>query len=137
MALTIIVNNPLFVWLAYGGNLKISNEILEVIPADGVGIRFGFGTESSRIVAGLNRHRLSSKGPVFTDKMGKSFQFTVDNITGREHKIQLELTGTAGTIYHMKINGKKVKTIRLEGASELAVDFVMPAYGCQITLFRN
>lgn len=137
MASTIIVNDPLFGWFAYGGNLKINNDILEVIPADGVGVRFGFVTANSRILVELNRDRISSKVPVITEKAGKSFQFFVDNVTGAKHNSQLKLTGTEGTTYNININNRIVKTVKLTGALELAVDFVIPADGCRIILYRN
>ena len=137
MASTIIADDPLFGWLAYGGKLESTNDALMVIPADGVGIRFGFVSNDTRIVAELSRDRLSATVPVVTDKKGRSILLTVTNITGKDHPAQLKLTGTSGVVYTMNVNGRKIKDIKLNGATEVIADFTMPSSGCKIALIKK
>ena len=135
-ASTIIANDPLFGWIAYGGELKIKKNKLSVIPEDGVGIRFSIVTGTHRISAELSRDRLSTKVPVITDKYGQSILFTIINETGKVHHTQLKLTGTNGDAYAIKVNGKNAGKINLQGASEILVDLNMPASGCTIELLK-
>lgn len=135
-ASTIIANDPLFGWIAYGGELKIEKNKLSVIPEDGVGIRFSIVTGTHRISAELSRDRLSTKVPVITDKYGQSILFTIINETGKVHHTQLKLTGTNGDAYAIKVNGKNAGETNLQGASEILVDLNMPASGCTIELLK-
>jgi hypothetical protein len=135
-ASTIIANDPLFGWIAYGGELKIEKNKLSVIPEDGVGIRFSIVTGTHRISAELSRDRLSTKVPVITDKYGQSILFTFINETGKVHHTQLKLTGTNGDAYLIKVNRKNAGKTNLQGASEILVDLNMPASGCTIELLK-
>lgn len=135
-ASTIIANDPLFGWIAYGGELKIEKNKLSVIPEDGVGIRFSIVTGTHRISAELSRDRLSTKAPVITDKYVQSILFTIINETGKVHHTQLKLTGTNGDAYAIKLNGKNAGKTNLQGASEILVDLNMPASGCTIELLK-
>jgi len=135
-AATVITNDPLFGWIAYGGNLQTENEKLTVIPEDGLGIRFGFVTENNRIVAELNRDRYSQKTPVVTDKEGKSIKLAVSNLTGEAHNIRLTLTGTEGAVYALKVNGKDLGNRELQGARKITAEFENPAEGCTVELVK-
>jgi len=136
MATTLVTNDPLFGWIAYGGELKINNEKLMVIPEDGLGIRFGFVTSTTKVMTELNRDRFSKKTPIATDKEGKSIILTVSNVTGDVHKIQLKLTGTAGSIYAVKVNGKNMYNKELRGAMAVFAEFEIPAEGCTVELLE-
>jgi len=136
MAYTIVTNDPLFGWIAYGGELKKDNQKFLVIPQDGLGIRFGFVTGTTRIVAELNRDRYSRKTPIITDKEGKSIVFTISNVTGDAHKTRLTLTGTNSAQYALKVNGKDIGNRELKGAKEVTVEFVNPAEGCTLELLK-
>ena len=134
IASTIITDDPVFGWIAYGGQLQIKNKSLSVIPADGVGIRFGIVNDKFRILAELSRDRFSSIMPIVTDKDGRSILFPITNVTGKVHNTQIKLTGTKGTMYGIKIDGKKIGNIELNGASEAVAEFIVPSDGCKIEL---
>jgi len=135
-ASTVITNDPLFGWIAYGGNLGKSENKLQVIPQDGLGVRFGLVTDKTRILAELSRDRYSKKTPIVTDKKGKSIMLTISNITGDAHKTSLKLTGTKGAVYKLEMNGKNIGNKELKGAVEVIAEFVVPAEGCKVELVR-
>jgi len=136
IASTVITNDPLFGWIAYGGELKIKNRKLLVIPEDGLGIRFGFVTGTTRVVAELNRDRYSRKTPIVTDKKGKSILLIISNLTGGAHEIRLTLTGTKGAMYTLKVNGRDIGNKVLKGAVGVIAEFVNPAEGCKVELLK-
>ena len=136
-ASTIIANDPLFGWIAYGGELRVTKNKLGVIPEDGVGIRFSLVTGTYRISAELSRDRFSAKEPVTVDKNGHSILFTITNETGKAHLTQLKLTGTNGDAYAIKINGKNAGKVKLKGATETVVEINMPAAGCTAELLKT
>ena len=135
-ASTLITNDPLFGWIAYGGNLEKSENKLQVIPQDGLGVRFGLVTDKTRILAELSRDRYSKKTPIVTDQKGKSIMLTISNVTGDAHKTVLKLTGTKGAVYKLKLNGENIGNNELKGAVEVIAEFVIPAEGCQVELVR-
>jgi len=135
-ASTVITNDPLFGWIAYGGNLEKSESKLQVIPQDGLGVRFGLVTDKTRILAELSRDRYSKKTPIVTDQKGKSIMLTISNVTGDAHKTVLKLTGTKGAVYKLKLNGENIGNNELKGAVEVIAEFVIPAEGCQVELVR-
>ena len=136
MASTIITNDPIFGWIAYGGELQVNNNALKIIPADGVGIRFGMVTSRFRVLVELSRDRFSTTTPVVTDKNGSSILFTVTNETGKVHNTKLKLTGTPGIVYTLKVNGKKINNTKLNGASEVITEFAIPSGGGRIELLK-
>jgi len=137
MASTLIANDPLFGWIAYGGELEINDGKFLVIPEDGLGIRFGFVTRTTRILTELSRDRFSKEIPIATDKEGTSTTLPISNVTGDAHKIQLKLTGTAGSIYTVKIDGNNIGQKELRGAVPVFVEFEMPEEGCRVELLRR
>jgi len=54
-ASTILSNDPLFGWIAYGGNLSKNASEFRIRPADGVGLRFWVVTDTLRVGAELDR----------------------------------------------------------------------------------
>ncbi len=136
MAATIIVEDPLFGWIAYGGKLNNQEGKLTVVPQDGIGIRFGLLTDSSRIIAEINRDRFSRTVPIITDKLGSSIIFYVENVTGKVHETELRITGTEGSVYNIKINGEDAGNVQLIGATQVVTNFSMPENGCKIELFE-
>ncbi len=136
MTSTIITHDPLFGWIAYGGNLQTENKKLTVIPEDGLGIRFGFITENNRIVVELNRDRYSETTPVVTDKEGKSIKLFISNLTGKAHNIRLTLTGTKGAVYALKVNSRDIGNRELQGARKITAEFENPAEGCTVELVK-
>lgn len=137
MASTIITKDPSFGWIAYGGELKSDKEKLMVIPEDGLGIRFAFIFGKTRLVAELSRDRFSKNIPIVIDKKGRSTLLTISNLTRDVHKIQFKLTGTTGSIYTLKVNGKDLGRKELMGAVTVFFEFDMPADGCQVELVKK
>ncbi len=135
-AATIITNDPLFGWVAYGGQLKMENNKLSVIPEDGVGIRFGLVTDDVRIVAELSRDRFAETKPVVTNKKGTSILFTVANKTGKVHANTLKLTGTSGVVYGLRVNGRKLNALKLNGAVETSAEIILPPGESKVELLR-
>lgn len=135
-ASTVITNDPLFGWIAYGANLQVQGDELRVVPQDGVRIRFGMVTDHSRLMVTLSRDRFSATQPIVTNKNGNSFLFKIDNETGKSHIGQLKLTGTDANVFIVKLNGVKVNEVKLKGALEAVIDLNIPGEGCTIELLK-
>lgn len=136
-AATIITNDPLFGWIAYGANLEIKKDELRVIPQDGMRIRFAMVTESSNLVTELSFDRFSASKPIVTDKKANSISFTIENETGKKHNTVLKLSGTQSSYYLVKLNGRKVGEAHLKGALPVIVNLNIPADGCVVQLIKK
>lgn len=135
-ASTVITNDPLFGWIAYGANLQVQGDELRAVPQDGVRIRFGMVADHSRLMVALSRDRFSATQPIVTNKNGNSFSFKIDNETRKRHIGQLKLTGTNANIFIVKLNGIKVNEVKLKGALETVIDLNIPGEGCTIELLK-
>lgn len=136
-AMTIITNDPLFGWIGYGANLEVKNEELRAVPQDGVRIRFAMVTGNSNLVTELSRDRFSGTKPIISDKNANSFSFNIENETGKKHNTGLKLSGTRASDYLVKLNGKKVADVRLNGASPVIVNLNIPPNGCVVQLIKK
>lgn len=138
MACTLIAEDPIFGWTAYGGNLEEKNKSsLTVIPQDGMNIRFGLIRKNQKLLVELSRDRLAINQPIVTDKQLKDVVFHLENMTSAKHPLSLKFTGSPGTTYQLKMNGKLQGSIaftRTDGEVNHVLE--LPEKGAKMELLR-
>lgn len=108
MASTIVTNDPIFGMVAYGGDLKQTNELIQVVPKDGMRRRLYYRNGNKKIDIELNRDGFAKDKPVTIELSGKSLEFILENRTKDVHQTQVSIKGLEGN-YEVKVNGKQVQ----------------------------
>lgn len=95
-AATILTEDPVFGWFAYGGRLTESAAAFEVLPRDGVRTRFWLVDDDHRLGLQLARDGWSASRPIVVSRDRNQIDLIVENRTGTEHSNRLELEVRAG-----------------------------------------
>ena len=123
MAATIVVRDPVFDWIAYGGTLEKDGGRLKVIPRDGLRKRFaaivepaaktGAGAANLRrtLQIELSRDGFAAEMPILLDEGLRSVSFTLENSTGRTHPTELRLSWRGPGEITIRQDGQPVKLI--------------------------
>jgi hypothetical protein len=116
MARTVVTQDPLFGWLAYGGSWTEADSALAVVPRDGIRKRFDVvlpdprapHTQVQRLALQLERDGFARDLPINLDKRLEGLSFTLENRTGDSHTTELSLRFPYGTSYTLLQDGRPV-----------------------------
>lgn len=135
MAATIVTDDPVFGMSAYGGVLSKDNNMLNVIPKDGLRRRFYYRNGMHKMDLELTRDGFAKDKFISIETSGRSLQFILENRTGDAHVSEIHIKGFSG-VYEVKRNGKNLQQIKLDPAgSELSIS-VQTGGATIITLTR-
>jgi len=121
-AATIVVEDPLFGLFAYGGELKRIPSGIEVIPRDGLRLRFHVIRAEQRFHARLDRDGFAKNKPITVSDDLEEIRFSLENRTGDSHKTSLELKGLPPGSYQVLLNGLPVGTLKAEKKKTLKIE---------------
>ena len=117
-AATIVADDPIFGWFAYGGRLNVSDDAYEVRPQDGLRQRFHLVGREARLHMLLERDgfaadqpiRLSSSlaGPAEAGRQSPEIEFQLENRSGDRHQTILRLLGLKPGRYAVRVGGEQV-----------------------------
>ena len=117
-AATIVADDPIFGWFAYGGRLNVSDDAYEVRPQDGLRQRFHLVGREARMHMLLERDgfaadqpiRLSSSlaGPAEAGRQSPEIEFQLENRSGDRHQTILRLLGLKPGRYAVRVGGEQV-----------------------------
>lgn len=116
MATTVLANDPIFGWVAYGAALSQTNGGFSIIPRDGLQQRFAVIVENTngaastiqRLKLQLDRDGFAAEQPIRVDKSIRTISFTLENRTGDRHRTDLWLSVPNPTRAVLKLNGQAV-----------------------------
>jgi hypothetical protein len=115
MAQTLVTDDPLFGWTAYGGQLSEQDGILRVIPRDGLGKRFNMvrrdprsPTQFLRFKLQLSRDGFSKDAPIEAAKDMSRFRFTIDTRGAGGFPGDLMLDLPYGATFTVTLNGREL-----------------------------
>ena len=117
MARTLVTDDPLFGWIAYGGTWTEEEDVLRVVPRDGVRKRFDVvladprapSFQARRLMVELERDGFAAEKPVEVGKGMEGFSFTLENRTGDAHDTEIRLWLPYGTDYQLLQDGAPVE----------------------------
>ena len=92
MASTVVTDDPLFGWIAYGGILKQNRKGFSVIPRDGLRDRLSIVTDEIRSTMTLDRDGFKKEKSITISPGLDIVKFTLENRTGDEHMTVLTIT---------------------------------------------
>ena len=120
-AATIVADDPLFGWFAYGGRLEVDNSRFKVWPQDGLRQRVHIVGRSTRLHVLLERDGFAAEQPVSldyaypdTEDMTPQFSkiaFSMDNRSGDRHTTDLRLSGLRGSSYAVRVDGDLTRNL--------------------------
>ena len=116
-AATIVADDPIFGWFAYGGRLNVCDDAFEVRPQDGLRQRFHLVGREARVHMLLERDgfaadqpiRLSSSlaGPAEAARQSPEIEFQLENRSGDRHQTILRLLGLKPGRYAVRVGGEQ------------------------------
>jgi hypothetical protein len=117
MARTLVTNDPLFGWMAYGGTWTEAAGSLSVVPRDGVRKRFGVvladprapALRAQRLHIELKRDGFAANTPIEVDKRLDRITFTLENRTGESHETEVLFALPYGETYALEQDGSRVE----------------------------
>ncbi len=132
MAATILTEDPLFDWFAYGGVLQISGAQLSIIPRDGVRKRFYAVLGEQRLQLELDRDGFAEGQPIIIDKNLTRLRCALENRTKDAHTTLLKVTPTGNASYEVLQNGKRVGVAKPGTESLIEINVTRPAAAIEL-----
>lgn len=138
MARTLVTDDPLFGWIAYGASWTDEGTSLSVVPRDGIRKRFDVvladrrapWLRAERLQLELDRDGFAEGTRVTVDKRLDRIAFTIENRTADAHETELSLWLPYGSTYRLEQAGETVPlvptgdwdhpwraTLRIDGAT--------------------
>jgi hypothetical protein len=121
MAATVVTNDPVFGWFAYGATMKDSGDSLAVVPRDGLRRRLDvvipdahlpFREDVARFKLELERDGFKAGGAIAMDKSLQSIKFTVENRTNNAHGTGVRFSLPVNSSYALTQDGTPVTLTR-------------------------
>lgn len=119
-AATVLAQDPVFDWIAYGGELGRTKDSLTIIPRDGLRQRFVAvlpdrrmpWSSPRRFKLELERDGFARDQAIVTDRNLDKLSFVIENRTSDSHVTGLLLSFPIGDEYEVRQGGTKLKLIR-------------------------
>jgi hypothetical protein len=119
-AMSVLTNDPLFGWIAYGAVLNEDKKGYTVIPKDGVRNRFALVTDESRLMFELDRDGIDEVNGVRVNKKSGRVTFTIDNRYDQPHMTRIRIENHTGDNFVVRLDGKKLTTQNVAGGTWVA-----------------
>jgi hypothetical protein len=116
-ARTVLTDDPLFGWIAYGGTINSNGRSFLVEPRDGVRTRFSVVTSGPRFTVELERDGFAAGREITVDMSLRKMNFIIGNRSGDSHKSALRITGDARV--KVKVDGRSVRKEGEENGTKL------------------
>jgi hypothetical protein len=146
MAATVVTNDPIFGWFAYGGTTADSGAVLSVVPRDGLRRRLDvvipdhrlpFKQDLSRVKIELERDGFAAESPVTIDKRLNTIAFTVENRTATSHNVAVRLSWQPNAKYVLTQDGAAVPLSQTGNWDyPWRAELTLPPSGAKIELTR-
>jgi len=116
MARTLVTEDPLFGWIAYGGSWTEDADALQVVPRDGLRQRLAVvladprapSLRARRLEVELARDGFAREQPLRVRKDLDTLTMTVENRTGNRHRTEIRLWLPYGAEYLLRQDGTPV-----------------------------
>ncbi|MHC4706638.1 MAG: DUF5695 domain-containing protein [Planctomycetota bacterium] len=126
-ACTVVIDDPIFGLLAYGGNLTTEGNRVSVVCRDGVRQRLHFIKGNIRFHMSLSSDGFAGGASVeFFDNLN-TVKFTLENRSANRHETELTVLGLPSGSYTFSADGGKIKTLQADVKNEVTVKLPVPA----------
>lgn len=124
-AATIIADDPIFGWFAYGGQLQMTDGGFAILPQDGLRQRLHLIGRSGRLHLLLDRDGFAEGLPITVDYVHPNWAkgvdspqriaFSLENRSGDRHRTTLSLRGLSPGNYYLMVEGLEAGHLEAEG----------------------
>lgn len=135
-AATVVVDDPIFGLMAYGGDLKRDKHGLAVIPKDGLRARLHILQGDRRIHLLLDRDGFAVGQPIRFDTALREMAFTLENRSGNAHETGFHVSGMPAGVYGVRIAGHEIARITSHSGEEHEARIPIGPEGAHVTLTR-
>jgi hypothetical protein len=113
-AATILTNDPVFGWTAFGGTLRLQDHRMAVVPRDGLRTRFFYRDGADGFDLQLDRDGFAKDQPVIIDAVAKAITVLIENRTQDKHTTTITLTrGDSTKNVELTLNPGAPQTLQL------------------------
>ena len=109
-AVTMLVDDPIFGWSIFGGNMTEEQNQFAVYPDDGTRTRFRIVNDKIRLGVELDRDNWSATQPIIVNKNMKSMELKLENGTGNRHTTRLTVDAKGARNPKLNVNGKNISS---------------------------
>jgi len=109
-AATVVVDDPLFGFFAYGGQLTKNRSTVNVIPKDGLRERFHIIRGEQRFHMLLSRDGFAKDKPIVLNESLNEIRFTLESRSSREHTTELRVSGLPAGTYEVTTDDLSILT---------------------------
>jgi hypothetical protein len=134
MAATVVTEDPLFGWMAYGGILNQNKNGFTVIPRDGLRDRLSLVSKEVRTTLSFYRDGFAKEKQIRISPDLKRVSFTLENRTGNTHTTKMSIFVSSGYTPAVLVDGKKVTVVK-SGEREFVTNFDVTRSTHQIEVY--
>jgi hypothetical protein len=136
-AATVVTEDPIFGLYAYGGDLRRSGTLIDVIPKDGLRARFAVVSGTTRFHMRLDRDGFTGFKPIrFTLSLDR-ISFEIENRSHDRHETTLTLLRLPPGNYHVLSGKTAIQEITSSGNSEMRITVPMNAEETSVTIIGH
>jgi len=137
-AATVVAEDPLFGWFAYGGVLRKEGNVFSVIPRDGLRQRFHWVSRSGqRIRLVFEFDGFAGEKPVVFDSRSQELRFVIENRAGAAHSSKMRLKGFEPGEYDIRLDGKQAARIVMKNGDEAIVRLTISRAEHEVAIQRR
>jgi len=136
-AATVVVDDPIFGLFAYGGDSVQKNAFTDVIPRDGLRVRFHILRGSQRLHVLLDRAGFAEGQAISFDDTLAHIAFTLEKRAGGRHETTVRIAGLPPGTYHVTVQDRSPQTLTSHDGEEQQLRFPMHSNGAVITITRE
>ena len=105
-AVTIVADDPIFGWVAYGGKLENREDRMSVFSRDGIRRRFQLVSDETRLDLELRSDGFASQSPIEWDPSLTRLSFALENRLGTDHQTMVQLRGLPKRVESVTVDGE-------------------------------
>jgi hypothetical protein len=135
MASTVVTNDPIFGWMAFGGSLRQSGKALYVVPKDGLRRRIFYRAGDVAVDLEINRDGYAQGREVaFNPETGK-LDVSIENRSGDTHLTKITIKGITNGSYKWRADGNTRQI--LVNNNQAIIDIPVASEIVHFTLWKN
>jgi hypothetical protein len=134
-AATVVLEDPIFGLIAYGGSLESKGDTVKVVPRDGVRQRLHFLKDGKRIHIALDCDGFSQDKPIEFSSVDRRIAFNVENRVSVAHRAGLIVYGLASGSYRISVDARPLRTAKVTTGS-LAVALSVKSAETRVIITR-
>jgi hypothetical protein len=136
-AATVVVDDPIFGLVAYGGEVERDRTVARVIPKDGLRARFHVVSGSQRFHLLLERDGFAAGQPISFDDEFRRVSFRIENRDGSPHQTAIHLAGLPAGTYRVTVQGWLPETLTSREGEEQQIRVAVSLDGAAVSIRRE